>query len=438
MPGRETIPTLKACPPPGAPVPQAAPRADAPAPLAQSRRAALGARALAAAWRAGWAPAPTLDLATLERQARAATGLDDFGDPWFRAPLGRLLAALEEEAALNPLGRLFAHGHVAKLLRGRLRAEHWFARHPEIRARPLAPPIVVVGAMRSGTTRLHRLLAADPRFAHLRFFETATPAPDPARRRVDLRPMVAAGLLQTLRLLNPATAAIHPTGPLEPEEELGLLVLSGWGMKHEVQWRVPSYGRWCERADATPAYRYMADLLRLIGWSRGDDPARPWVLKTPQHMLDLPALLAVFPDARLVFIERDPAQVVGSSCSMVWNQMSLFSAEADRAWIGREWLRKTQLKLARMRGARAGLAPDRALSLGYDEMEADWESAMDRIYAWLGLDRAPAAAAMAGYMAQAERRRLRHAYRLDGFGLDPSQIRAALAPPQAARAVAGG
>src|SRR3546814_7702400 len=92
----------------------------------------------------------------------------------------------------------------------------------------------------------------------------------------------------------------------------------------------------------------MADLLRLTGWLRGEDPAKPWLLKTPQHMLDLPALLRVFPDARIIFTHRDPAAVVGSSCSLAWNQMCLQSDYVDPRWIGREWLRKTELKISRI------------------------------------------------------------------------------------------
>src|SRR3546814_17652045 len=131
---------------------------------------------------------------------------------------------------------------------------------------------------------------------------------------------------------------------MAPEEELGLLVASAWGMKHEAQWRVPAYARWCEEQDATPAYAHMADLLRLTGWLRGEDPAKPWLLKTPQHMLDLPALLRVFPDARIIFTHRDPAAVVGSSCSLAWHQLCRQSAyDAPRrpeesrdgnAWLG--------------------------------------------------------------------------------------------------------
>lgn len=353
-------------------------------------------------------------------------GSSDFGDPWFRRPLAVLLRSLAEEAGLNPLGSFVARTYVLKLLRERLWAEQWFGEYPEIRRRPLAAPVVVVGPMRSGTTRLHRLLAADERFAHVRMFETMCPVPKPfVMNGHDRRPRLAAMSLALLHSANPATAIVHPTGPMEPEEELGLLVASAWGMKHEAQWRVPGYARWCETENATPAYAHMADLLRLTGWLRDEDPTKPWLLKTPQHMLDLPALLRVFPDARIIFIHRDPAAVVGSSCSLAWNQMGLYSDHVDRRWIGREWLRKTELKIARMIAARASLRPGRVIDVHYAEMERDWLGAMRRIYSFLDSDISSARPAMAAYMARSERnRRFRsHRYRLQSFGLDADDVR---------------
>lgn len=389
----------------------------------------IAKRLLARCSRANLLPPLELDLEALERKASEQTGLDDFGDGWFRGPLRVLLDALRDEARLNVVGRIVAHHHVAKLLRDRLRTEQWFADHPEIRERPLAPPVVVVGAMRSGTTRLHRLLAADDRFAHLRFFETFSPVPDPeALNGHDKRKRNAGLSLRLLHHANPTTAIVHPTGPTEPEEELGLFVSSAWGMKHETQWRVPSYAAWCEAEDATPAYRRMADLLRLVGWHRGEDPAKPWLLKTPQHMVDLPAMLRVFPDARIVFIHRDPAAVVGSSCSLVWNQMSLQSDHADPRWIGREWLRKTRLKVDRMAAASRAIPEGRAIHVGYDEMDRDWTAAMRRIYGFLGLDLAPALPAMQDYVARSEREKFRtHRYRLSDFGLSDTEVRDAFA-----------
>ena len=54
-------------------------------------------------------------------------------------------------------------------------------------------------------------------------------------------------------------------------------------------------------------------------------------LKTPQHMLDLPALMKVFPDARLIFTHRDPLAIVGSAASLAWNQTIIYSDHADHA-----------------------------------------------------------------------------------------------------------
>src|SRR5690606_41882191 len=108
-------------------------------------------------------------------------------------------------------------------------------------ARPSPRPVVIGGPMRSGTTRLHRLLAGDRRCSLMRSFEAISPVPRPdfeevlGGRREDFRPILAARIMKVARLANPRTLSIHPTGPYEPEEELGLLVASMWGMKHEAQ-----------------------------------------------------------------------------------------------------------------------------------------------------------------------------------------------------------
>jgi hypothetical protein len=279
--------------------------------------------------------------------------------------------------------------------------------------------------MRSGTTRMQRLIAADHRFSHVRSFETISPVPRPgfAPGGFDSRIRLAARIMRVARLANPRTLTIHPTGPLEAEEELGLLVSSFWSMKHDTQWWVPSYGRWCEAADPTPAYRQMARLLQLIGWSQQASSLRPFVLKTPQHMLDLPVLLRVFPDARLVFTHRDPLAVVGSAASLAWNQTIIYSDHADSRRIGEEWLRKTRLQVERMRRDRAAIAPERQIDVHYEEMERDWRGAMARVYRFLGLDLEPALPAMAAYQQRAAALKLRpHQYSLEEFGLSPGRV----------------
>lgn len=365
----------------------------------------------------------------LFEQAVAATGLDDFGDAWFERPMDVLLDAVRGEARLNDAGTFAAEKQFHHVLRDRLYTQMWFDRHPEILARPIKNPVVIVGPMRSGTTRMHRLLAADRRFAHLRSFETISPVPRPgfeevmAGKAADFRPKLAGRIMKVARLANPRTLSIHPTGPYEPEEELGLLVASMWGMKHEAQWTVPTYARWCEGEDATPAYRHMANLLRLIGWSQQESSLRPWILKTPQHMLDLPALLNVFPDARVIFTHRDPRQVVGSAASLAWNQTIIYSDHADPDRVGREWLRKTELMISRMMRARRDMAPDRVIDVRYEDMDRDWRGTMTRLYRFLGLDMAPAVGGMENYIERSRAlKRTPHRYSLAEFGLREEEV----------------
>ena len=372
---------------------------------------------------------PRLDKDALLEEAAAATGLNDFGDRWFEKPFEVLLDSVKREAQLNAAGEFSAMKMFHHVLRDRLYTQMWFKRHPEILARPLKNPVVIVGPMRSGTTRLHRLLAADQRFAHLRSFETISPVPRPEFEQVlageaeDFRPKLAARILKVARLANPRTLSIHPTGAYEPEEELGLVAASMYGMKWEAQWNVPSYAEWCHEESAIPAYRHMANLLRLIGWSQQESSLRPWILKTPQHMLDLPALLEVFPDARLIFTHRDPKQVVGSAASLAWNQTIIYSDHNDPAQTGRDWLGKTATMIARMRAARDAIPRERMIDVQYEDMETDWRGTMERVYRFLDLEMEPAVAGMEDYLDRSARlKRHPHRYSLAEFGLREDEV----------------
>ena len=377
----------------------------------------------------GLLDAVRLDKDALIEAAMTETGLSDFGDSWFERPLAVLLDAVREEARLNPAGEVAAKQIFHHVLRDRLLAQMWFDRYPEILARPIRRPVVIVGPMRSGTTRLHRLLAGDQRFARLRSFETISPVPRPEFEAVrageaeDFRPTLARRIFKVARLANPRTLSIHPTGPYEPEEELGLIAASMYGMKWEAQWTIPSFVRWSAGESAVPAYRHMANLLRLIGWSQGESSLRPWILKTPQHMLDLPALMEVFPDARLIFTHRDPRQVVGSAASLAWNQSVIHSDHVDPAATGRAWLNRTHEMIDRMRDARQAIAPDRMIDVQYEDVEADWQATMERIYRFLGLDIAPALPGMRDYLDRSARlKRTPHRYSLEEFELGEDEV----------------
>ena len=386
------------------------------------------AAALPRLWARGTLPWPDLEPATVIAQASRTARTDDFGpEADWRPGLETFLAACRSEAALNAIGRTITHGQAIKVLVERARTFARLRADPAIAERPLAPPLVIAGPMRSGTTRLQRLLALHPGFVHLRLFEAMFPVPP--RGPVDPRPTLAAAMIAMARGINPAILAVHPMRPRAPDEELGLLEQSFWGAQLEAQRPIPSYARWCEGADARPAYAHLARLLRLIGAARGDDPARPWLLKTPQHMANLPALFEAFPGARVIVTARDPAAVVASSASLAWHSMVVQTDALDPAWVGREWLHKTKQRLDAVAAFRARPHAPEMLDIDFEDANADPLGALARALAFADLpftsevrDRARAwLAREAARPAHAA-----HRYDLADFGLSAADVRAAL------------
>jgi hypothetical protein len=391
-----------------------------------SGTAGFVASSLRAVWRSGIATRPVLDGEAMVAHASGLEGHDDFGPDHWRAPFALLVDALNSEADLNPIGRTLAYGQLMKVLRERLRAHALWRTHPEILGTPLGSPIIVLGSMRSGTTRIQRLLACDDRLVHTRLFESLSPVPQRARGPADYRPLQAAAGLAFLHALNPALAAVHPSGANLPDEEFGLFSFAFSGAQFQAQWRIPAFARWWEAQDPIAVYGDFRRLLQTIAWTRGGRSDRPWVLKAPQFMEELDALLAVFPDARLLCLGRDAVDVVASSCSLVWQQQRIQSNTPDRHWIGREWLHKTTHRVRAAAASRAGRPDVAQLAIDFAAVDRDWRGEIERIYAFLGLEpTSRALAAMQAYLARATGHR-GHRYTLEEFGLTREDVHRAL------------
>lgn len=368
-----------------------------------------------------------LSPASLIAAAREETGLHDFGDESFREALGILLDAIEREAGLNPFGRFNARTRIIRSLKNRLWAQACFAAHPEIRERRIAAPIVIVGPHRSGTTRIQRMLATDARLQHLTTWEGFNPAPrlaEPDRglaaRRQEVVSMLAAG-----RAAYPGAFEAHPMDADWPEEEMLLLNHSFCSFSLLGLYQVPSYYRWFLDADKGFAYRHMADLMRLIEWDRGDAGNRRWILKNPQHMLDLDRLLQIFPDAKLVFTHRDPIKTVGSIMSLVWAYAVQHTDLPCRTQVRDVWLDFCEQMARRCMDFRATIAAGQQLDLHYEDMNRDWRGSMRRIYDFAGIEFTAAAEhAQDEWLRASERDSLHggHRYALEDFGLTAAQV----------------
>lgn len=395
-------------------------------PLARGKFAHRANAFLTRAWERGWLPVPTLlpeDIWAIA--SRNADPGDEAGGRTpqevadFRERLDRLCTAVREEADLNALGQAMAWGQLMRVVRNRLAFGALWRARPALMETPLAPPIIVVGHMRSGTTRIHKLLAADPAHSHTRFCDAFHPVPS----RFGMSRLWSTVDLAMLGALNPWMQSIHPMAPADVEEELAWISAALHHAIYESQWHIPSYSAWsearCEKGGeeggATPIYREMARILRTDAGHRGNG-AHPRVMKTPAFAEDLPALLAEFPDARIVVATRDLDAVHRSAVSLCANQMAVQSDTSDLARIEALWWHKIALREERLAAALADWRGPVA-RLCFDALSADWESAMERCYADLGLELSqPARAAMQAQMAgSAAGHHLAHSQQLQRF-----------------------
>ena len=129
----------------------------------------------------------------LEDGARAATGLDDFGSPYYREGLERTVDALNNEADLNDLGNVIQHATISNALIQRLRIVDTYKQHPEIDDEVVGGPVFVLGLPRTGTTALSQLVANDPQFRSLRMWESQAPHAAAGGRHPAHRPADRAG-----------------------------------------------------------------------------------------------------------------------------------------------------------------------------------------------------------------------------------------------------
>jgi hypothetical protein len=368
-----------------------------------------------------------LDEAELLRAARTRTGLAHFGDESFREPLGVLLDSIEREARLHTVGRLITKTRLIGSLATRLRVHDYVVKHPEVLRRALPPPIVIAGLQRTGTTMLHRLFATDPGLRALMSWEAI--APVPARGPllgVEPRLLQAKLSERALAYMAPQFFAIHPVEADAPEEDVLLLDYAFLSTTPEATMHVPSYARWLESRDNTPAYEYVATLLRVMTHQRG--PER-WILKTPHHLEYLDVLRKVFPGVQVVQTHRDPARTLASFCSMIWHGRGVFSDEVSAHDIGQHWSRKIGRMLDRSMAVRESAGDAGFHDVSYYDLIDDPLPVVSRLYEALGLAFRPEVEARMQRAREdnPQHKYGKHRYELADFGLSRERVEPLLA-----------
>ncbi len=355
-------------------------------------------------------------------EARRRAGLDDFGDDLFLDPMRRLLDGLESEAALHAVGRVTMYERIVGSLVGRLSAQDYFVRHPEILEERIEAPTVIVGLARTGSTMMHRLLSADPKVYAVRWWECRAPSPYPGSdwRHEDPRIPDAHAEVKAILKAAPELATIHPWDPEGPDEEIMLLEHAFLSGVPDAFCNVPNYRRFVIESDLRDGYAHLKRMLQFLQWQKKEagHPAERWILKAPFHVGRIPQIFEFFPDAMIVQTHRDPVETSPSIASLYCSTWRTNSDAVDPLVVGEQCLELWSWGIAKCLTDRDSGFEDRFIDVLYEETRKDPLGSIEMIYERLGRPFTNEAREAMKRWGDDNRRdkRAAHAYSLAEFG----------------------
>ena len=333
----------------------------------------------------------SLDIDAMIADAVEQAGSDDLGYTGeFAGRLSAYVAAVESDTALTQLGRGTLRSRIVRLLRNRISLADLLKRYPEIESIEIEGPIIVVGMPRSGTTHLVNLLAADRRRRALPYWESQEPIP--ARGRgpdvygVDPRYSRARAEHDAMLANMPLVAEMHDQFPEAIEEEVELLDLDFASYILEWLARVPSWRDTYLALDQREHYAYMKKVLQALTFFRGP---QTWVLKSPQHSEQLPALMATFPDATVAFTHRDPVAVIQSTVTMMAYADRLRRRSIDPDWLIEYWTDRIHVLLSAGVRDRDLVPAERSIDISFHQLGGNEMTILESLYARAGVELTP-------------------------------------------------
>ncbi len=175
------------------------------------------------------------------------------------------------------------------------------------------PPLIVLGFWRSGTTLLQNLLSHDPQFGHLGLYQALFPW----------------HFLLTETVAKKLTAPFVPKArPMDnmkvswdapQEDDIATAIMSQvspymfLSRPHDLQrfWKDLDF----DSIPTSDLERYKTCLVHLLKKMTYKSQKRI-MLKSPFHTFHVKTLLELFPDAKFIYIHRNPYHVIRSGCHL--------------------------------------------------------------------------------------------------------------------------
>jgi hypothetical protein len=180
----------------------------------------------------------------------------------------------------------------------------------------------------------------------------------------------------------PEFRALHPLDATSPQECSEILAHVFRSMRFDSNYNIPTYRAWLDADESRhfPAYAFHKRFLQHLQ-HQDPEPGGQWVLKCPEHVFALSAIRRIYPDARIVFVHRDPVKVLLSVAKLTEVLRRPFSRRVDRLQIGRDesarWLGGTQRMIEA--GDDIGL-PEPICHVHYIDLVTDPVATVEQVY----------------------------------------------------------
>lgn len=314
---------------------------------------------------------------------------------------GKLARVLLTSATLAPL---------------RLVERTWFDRR--VARTAIHPsPVYVHGFARTGTTHLHNLFAQDPGFGFPTTFQ-AFASPMFLTTRGWLEPLIAKRLPSTRPMDNVAVSLSLPQ-----EEEVALACISHLSPVHAVSFPnriqeiTDKFGSM--RLSAHELAQWERAYLRVLRQATLAAGGRRLVLKSPANLGRTSVLRRLLPDAKFVFIIRNPYVTYLSNLKLYRNLLPAYGmADCDWATVAAAVRSNFAAMTRRYMQERSSIPMGNLVEVRFEDIERDPLSELERIYHELRLPgweraRAPIAAYLETISGYAKNR-----YRIDRSVID--------------------